>query len=71
MPQGIRQLHEARGLSHTELGRLAKVSRTTLYLAEAGDDRVKLESLIKIARALEVPLRDIAPEGADLIKAVS
>jgi transcriptional regulator with XRE-family HTH domain len=64
MPGRLREIREAKGLTMRELGRLSGVTRPTLYMAEADIDRVRVESLIKIAKALGVTLAEIAPDRA-------
>lgn len=60
----VRALREARGLSRAQLATLANVSRPTLNVAEVDVDSVRIETLIKLAKALDVSLGEIAPERA-------
>lgn len=60
----LREIREGQGVTMRDLAKLSGVSRPTLYMAEADAERVRVESLIKIARALGVTLAEIAPERA-------
>lgn len=64
MPGRLQELREAKGITMRDLARVSKVSRPTLYMAEANPDRVTIDSLVKIANALGVTLDDFAPERA-------
>lgn len=66
----LKEVRTRRGMPITELARRAQVSRNTLYYAEAGEP-VGLDTLVKIAAALEVPLAEISPEAAKSIEAVA
>lgn len=64
----IRELRASRQMSIAALAREAKVTRPTVYAAEAGRD-VDLDTLVKIAAALSVPVGEISPEAGDLLRA--
>ena len=66
----IAELRTARRMTIAGLARAASVSRPTVYAAEAGEP-VGLETLVKIAAALEASLADISPEAAKAIEAVA
>jgi len=51
----IRHLRERAGLSQETLGELAGVSRWTVYRTELGTYSPRLDVLLRLARALEVP----------------
>jgi transcriptional regulator with XRE-family HTH domain len=57
----VRRLREARGLSQTRLAREAKVSRITLNRIESGIQGPTLNTLQRIAGALQVRVRDLLP----------
>lgn len=62
----IRVLRTARRLSQTELAAAADVARSLLGSAERGDHPAGLLTYIRLAAALDVPLRDlIDPHPAD------
>jgi transcriptional regulator with XRE-family HTH domain len=69
-PIGIRQLRERRGMPLAELARRADLSRGTLYAAESGQPS-RLDTLVRIARELEVPLAEISPDAAKAVQAVA
>lgn len=69
-PTGIRRLREKRGMPLAELARRADLSRGTLYAAELGQ-RSRLDTLVRIARELEVSLSEISPEAARAVEAVA
>lgn len=48
-------------LTQEKLALLAGVDRTTLQNAEAGKTDPKLSLLLRLARSLRVPLRDLLP----------
>lgn len=66
---GVTEARIARGLTILALSKLTGQSRVTIYAAERGDD-VNLETLVEIARALDVPLSQIAPDAAERLGAV-
>jgi transcriptional regulator with XRE-family HTH domain len=53
-----------RGWSQGELVRRSGVNRMTVWWAFHGTSEVSLDSWLKLARALEVPLSEIAPDQA-------
>ena len=57
----VRRLREARGLSQTTLARESKVSRITLNRIESGIQDPTLNTLQRIAGALQVRVRDLLP----------
>ena len=64
----IREIRARRQLSIAGLAREANVTRPTVYAAEAGRD-VDLDTLVKLATALGVPIGEISPEAGELLKA--
>lgn len=53
----IRELREARGLTQAQLARRARTSQSAISRLEDADyDALKLETLRKVAAALDVPL---------------
>jgi transcriptional regulator with XRE-family HTH domain len=69
-PKGIREIRERRGMPLAELARRADLSRGTVYAAESGAPS-RLDTLVRIARELEVSLREISPDAADALAAVA
>jgi len=56
----VKRLREKAGLSQEKLARLADVSNNTLINIEAGkQDNPTIETLKKIATALNVPIEDL------------
>ena len=68
-PNRLADLLVERGLTQTDLCTLSGLSRQTINNAYHGRDNVGLESWIRMAKALGVPLAAIAP--ADDVAAVS
>jgi len=56
----VKQLREQRGLSQEKLARLADVSNNTIINIEAGkQDNPTIETLKKVAKALNVPVENL------------
>ena len=56
----VKQLREKLGLSQEKLARLADVSNNTVINIEAGkQDNPTIDTLKKVARALDVPVEDL------------
>ena len=56
----VKQLREKTGLSQEKLARLADVSNNTIINIEAGkQNNPTIETLKKIAKALNVPIEDL------------
>ncbi len=55
----IRAEREHRGLSLTELAKLARTSRDTVRRAERGENTPAFTAVARIARALEIPLDEL------------
>lgn len=56
----VKRLREKTGLSQEKLARLADVSNNTLINIEAGkQDNPTIETLKKIAKALNTPIEDL------------
>jgi transcriptional regulator with XRE-family HTH domain len=66
----IRAWQQRRGIPTAELARRAGVSRRTLYNLLEGMDS-NLDTLIGVAKALEVPLAEIAPDAAARVAEVA
>lgn len=59
--KNIRRLREIKGLSQEKLARLADVANNTIVKIEAGKNQnPTLDTLNKIAKALEVTIDDLA-----------
>ena len=66
----LQEVRLRRGIPIAVLARRAGVSRGSIYLIESGGS-VELQTLIKIARAIEEPLGELSAEAAKLIEAVA
>ncbi len=60
----IRRLREARGMTQEKLSDSADIGRVTLVRIEKGEQSPRLETLMALARALDVPLEELLVEGA-------
>jgi len=60
LSNNIRRLREAKGLSQEKLARLADVANNTLIKMESGENKnPTLETLKKVAKALEISVDDL------------
>ena len=60
LPKAIEKLRKKSGLSQEKLARLADVSNNTIINIEAGkQDNPTIDTLKKIAKALNVPIEDL------------
>ena len=60
LSKNIKRLREAKGLSQEKLARLADVANNTLIKMETGENKnPTLETLKKVAKALEVSVDDL------------
>jgi DNA-binding XRE family transcriptional regulator len=57
-PQKVKQLRESKGFSTRQLAREAGVSTETIYSIEHGKRQPSVTTLGKIARALDVEVKD-------------
>jgi transcriptional regulator with XRE-family HTH domain len=57
-PQKVRALREAKGMSTRALAREAGVSTETIYAIEHGKRQPSVTTLDKIAKALDVEVKD-------------
>jgi transcriptional regulator with XRE-family HTH domain len=57
----VRALREARGLSQEDLGHRARLHRTAISFIERAQRSATLETIEKLARALEVQPADLMP----------
>lgn len=55
----VRELRLERELSQEELGAKAKLHRTYIGMIERGEKNITLENIEKIAKALDIPIRNI------------
>lgn len=69
--EALRQIRERTGMSVPALARDAKCSHGALYDIEAGKRGASDEMIVKLARALKVPVTSIIcdPDGADVTAA--
>ena len=60
LSKNVKKLREAKGLSQEKLARLADVANNTLIKMETGENKnPTLETLKKVAKALEVSVDDL------------
>ena len=59
----LRELRDARFLSHRELAKLAGVSPTTVLNLEAGKAEAQRRTVRKLAQALDVEPRDLLEDA--------
>jgi transcriptional regulator with XRE-family HTH domain len=66
LARNVAALRHARGLTQLQLASSAGVPRSTIASLESGTGNPSLQSLLKVARALAVPLDELlaAPRGA-------
>ena len=64
----IRQLRQERGMSQEVLSGLAAVSRSHLAEIESGRDKANVDTLWRIAGALEIRLSDLIRQVEDEIE---
>lgn len=67
---GVTELRCERGMTVVSLAKAAGMSRVTLYAIERGEP-VSIDLLIRLAKALEVPLATIAPDAAERVAEVA
>lgn len=58
----IKELRKAKGLSQEKLAHLADIDRTYLPTIEKGERNVSIEVVEKLAKALDVKIRDLFDE---------
>ena len=61
----LRELRRERGLSQEELTFRAGLHRTYVSSAERGERNVALINIERLARALEIDMRDLFPRTSD------
>lgn len=72
----LHALRKAKGWSQTVLAKRARLSQPTISALEQGEEHVKHATLVKIAAALQVPLRDLMAakkndEGEDIDQVIA
>lgn len=67
---GVTEIRKRQGLTITDVAVKTGMSRVTVYAVEAGEI-VSLETLVTIARVLDVPLAEIAPDAAKELEGVA
>lgn len=58
----IKELRKIKGLSQEKLANLAEIDRTYLPTIEKGERNVSIEVIEKLAKALEVKIKDLFDE---------
>lgn len=66
----LREVRERRGMPIATLAARAGIGRGAVYRAEDGQN-VLLDTAIRFAQVLEVPLADIAPDAAKTLEGVA
>lgn len=64
----LRRLRTERGITVSRLARDAEMTRQAVYDLESGRYTPRVETLIRLAEALKVPLGAIAPELVDRLR---
>lgn len=59
MMSKLQEVRTTRGMTQLELSEMANISRTGLSLIETGAAEPRIETLKKIARALDVPWQNL------------
>lgn len=67
----LAQIMADRDISQGELGRRAGLSKMVVWWAYHGTKELSFESWVSIARALDVPLSEIAPHQAAKLEGVT
>lgn len=62
MRERLRLARAARGMTALQLGQMADVSEVRVFALERGRGRLRIEEASRLARALNVPPEEIAPE---------
>lgn len=57
----LRRLRNAHGVSQEDLAARARLHRTYVSSVERGERNVSLETIQKLARALDLPMQDLMP----------
>lgn len=60
--QKIKELRKAKGFSQERLANLAEIDRTYLPTIEKGERNVSIEVVEKLAKALDVSVKDLFDE---------
>lgn len=58
----LREIRGKRGISQERLAELAGLHRTYVSSVERGERNISLENISRLAKALEVKLRDLMPK---------
>lgn len=61
----IRDLRKQKGLSQEDLGWKAGLHNTYVGAVERGEKNCSIETLEKIAKALEIEIRELFPQGSE------
>lgn len=70
MARTVREVRESKGISIGELSRRTGLARMTVQSADRGE-AVSLETLVKIARELEVKVAEIDSDAAKMLGGVA
>jgi transcriptional regulator with XRE-family HTH domain len=60
----LQRLREDRGLSREALAQLSGITRMGIYYIETGRRQPTVHTLRKLAKALQVPLAELLPNGS-------
>ena len=61
----IRALRELRAITQSDLGKKVRLHGAYIGSVERGERNISVENLLKIARALSVPVHILLTEGVD------
>lgn len=61
----VQRLREEQGLSISKFGKMANVSRPTIYKIERGESDLQLSMMVKVAKALGVDVTDFLEPPKD------
>jgi len=64
----LREIREAKGLSREQLSRLSNVSANMIYHIETGRKNPTINTLVKLAKALNVPISELVSEDTTKAK---
>ena len=64
--QKIREIREEKGMTLDQVGNISRISKQQLQAIEVSSGYPRIQTLIKIAKALGCPVRDILNEPLNL-----
>jgi transcriptional regulator with XRE-family HTH domain len=64
----LRQVRKSRSVSQEKLAELAGLHRTYVSSVERGERNVTIETIEKLALALDVSMQELVPESCDTVQ---